>query len=248
MIHIIPAILAKDEADFLVQLTRVRSFAPKVHIDVMDGTFVPHQTWAPPEKMRQLLDGLPFEVHLMVSNPEHLAPVWIAAGAELVSIHAESTTREQMICRATSEDCSKLSLAINPETPISHVIPDLEAYEGVTVMSVPPGKSGQTLDDIALEKIRAIKSYRPGVTVCIDGGIKADNVRRAVEAGAEHIVVGSAIMKASNPEEAYRQILEAATQPLNDETKPDKDNFTPPPEPKRQEQVEEISPKPDSTE
>jgi ribulose-phosphate 3-epimerase len=233
MIHVIPAILAKNETDFLTKLARVRSFAPKIHIDVMDGVFVPEITWAPADQMRKILDGLPFEAHLMVSDPEHLSQVWLAAGAEQVVIHSESTKREKMICRAAEDGCGRLSLAINPETPISSIITDLEVYENVTVMSVPPGRCGQAFNEIALDKILAIKNCRPGVTITIDGGIKPGNIRQAVEAGAERIIVGSGILEAPDPEDAYRKLLEAAigrSSGLMGAKKPETERFAPPPE------------------
>jgi ribulose-phosphate 3-epimerase len=210
MIQVIPAILARTEQEFTDQLARLRDFAPKVSIDIIDGKFAPDATWPQPENVRALLNRLPFEVHLMVENPEHLAPVWLAAGADRVVIHAESTERERMICRATQDACRKISLAINPKTPVSRVIPNLDIISHVTIMAVTPGQMGQPFQEIALEKISALKRHLPGITIAVDGGVSALNATRLIAAGAEHLVVGSAIMTAPDPHAAYDAIIKAA--------------------------------------
>jgi ribulose-phosphate 3-epimerase len=207
MTQVIPTILAKDEQEFLAKLARVRGFAPMVHIDVMDGIFVPQKTWAPPEQMHHLLGGLPFEAHLMVSEPEHAVPVWLAAGASRVIFHAEASERESLIWRATDDRCSRLSLAINPETPISRLTADLECFRHVTVMAVTPGKSGQRFQEIAIEKVRALKELRPGLEIAVDGGVKPGNCAAIAAAGADFLMAGSAITDASDPEAAYREFL-----------------------------------------
>jgi ribulose-phosphate 3-epimerase len=210
MIQVIPTILAATEEEFLDRLARVRSFAPMLHIDVMDGVFVPYRTWAVPERMRHLLEDIPFEAHLMVSDPEHAVPIWLASGASRVIFHAEATNREQMICRATNEHCPELSIALNPETPISRITPDLANYRRLMIMAVTPGRSGQPFQEIALEKITALKQLRPSLEIAVDGGVKLSNVAALVRAGADYLAVGSAIADAPNPEEAYRKILAAA--------------------------------------
>lgn len=212
MIQVIPAILAKDQEEFVAKVARVRGFAPLLHIDVMDGFFVPERTWAVPELMHHLLEGIPFEAHLMVSNPEHAVPVWIASGATRVIFHAESTVREQMICRATTERCPSLALALNPETPISRITADLASYRHLMIMSVSPGRGGQAFQEIAMEKITALKQLRPSLHITVDGGVKRDNAAHIVAAGADALVVGSAITDAPDPEAAYREILAAAEQ------------------------------------
>jgi ribulose-phosphate 3-epimerase len=212
MTKIIPAILAKTEEEFITKVARVRSFAPMLHIDVMDGGFVPETTWAAPEMMRHLLDGIPFEAHLMVANPEHAVPVWIASGATRVVFHAESTEREQMICRATDGRCVDLSIALNPETPISRITADLENYRHLMIMGVTPGRSGQPFQEIALEKVVALKQLRPSLKISVDGGIKPENAARLVAAGADELVIGSAITDAPDPEAAYQAFQQAISQ------------------------------------
>ncbi len=198
MAKILPAILAHTEEEFVEKVNRVRALGLPLHIDVMDGSFVEDTTWAPPERMRELLDGIEYEAHLMVSNPEHAVPVWIAAGANRIIFHVESTTRETMICRATSPHCDQLIIALNPDTPVSRITAVLGDFAGVLVMGVVPGKNGQAFHDIALEKVRAIKNIRSDMIVEVDGGVKPNNAAALAEAGADLLVAGSALTEAAD--------------------------------------------------
>lgn len=209
MTEIHPAILAQDEEDFLRKVERVRGFGMPLHIDVMDGQFVPQKTWAPADRMRQLLAGIPFEAHLMVSNPEHLVPIWLACGASKVFFHAEATTRDSLICRATAEQCVDVGIVLNPDTPVSRVTGELNAYNRMMVMGVTPGKSGQPFQDIALEKIKMLRKLKPSVVITIDGGVKPENARMLAEAGADILVVGSALTEAHDPLAAYDRLMAA---------------------------------------
>jgi ribulose-phosphate 3-epimerase len=210
MIEILPAILAKSEEEFMAKIDKVRPLGATLHIDVMDGVFVPHVTWAPIDRVREIVDGTPFEAHLMVSNPEHAVPTWIAAGATRVIFHAESTPRDPMICRALAERCPDVSIALNPDTPVSRITEDLHVYDKVTVMGVPPGKSGQPFQEIALEKIAMLKRLKPSLRITVDGGAKPENIAALVAAGADFIVVGSALTDAEDPGEAYFDLKRAA--------------------------------------
>lgn len=206
MVEILPAILAHDEAEFRTKIDRVRPLGVPLHIDVMDGIFVKNTTWAPPDKLRLLLEDVPFEVHLMVSNPEHAVPVWLACGAYRAIFHAEATTREALICRATADDCGKISMAINPDTPVSRVTPMLNTLIEVVVMGVTPGWSGQAFQEIALEKIRTLKSLRPSLMVTVDGGVKPENAAGIVAAGADRLVAGSALTDHPDPAAAFLKL------------------------------------------
>lgn len=203
MVQIIPSILAEDEHEFLDKLARIRNFAPLIHVDVMDGIFVPYKCWADPEHVRHLLGHIPFEVHLMVSEPEHAVPLWLACGASRVIFHAEATKRDHLICRATAADCANLAVAINIETPLSKVVKDDMCIKQLTIMAVPPGRGGQPFQPTALEKVRAAKSKRPELIIEVDGGVKLENAERIVEAGASRLVVGSAVTGAPDPQAAY---------------------------------------------
>lgn len=209
MTLIMPAILARDEDEFRRKVARVAPLGLPLHIDVMDGVFVKESTFSPAERACDLVNGIPFEAHLMVSNPEHAAPVWLACGASRVIFHAEATGKESLIFRATAEDGVKLSLALNPETPLSLITPFLDSYRSVMVMGVPPGRGGQPLNDIAIEKIRALKALRPSLIVAVDGGVKPENARLLADAGADILIVGSALTDADDPAAALLKFKEA---------------------------------------
>jgi ribulose-phosphate 3-epimerase len=199
MIQFVPAILAKTEEEFREKIERVRPLGLRVQIDVMDGQFVNNTTWADVGKIAEILGDIPFEAHLMVANPEHQIMIWLAAGAERVFFHAEATNREAMIMRAAGILANRIGLAINPETPLSRLTPVIDTLPAVLVMGVTPGFDGQTLQPIAFEKIQAIKRLRPSIHVSVDGGINPQNVWALVEAGADALVVGSALTNAADP-------------------------------------------------
>lgn len=207
--QIIPAILAKDEEEFRAKVARVSILGLTLQIDVCDGEFVKSKTWAPPEMMKKLLGNIPFEAHLMVSNPEHLVPVWIAAGASKVFYHAESTKADGYILRSIDPEGRRLGVAINPDTPISRIIPLLENIQDVLVMGVTPGWSGQGFQEISLEKIRAIRQAKPAARISVDGGVKPENVKAVLDAGADIIIVGSALTDRLDPFEALKKFEEA---------------------------------------
>lgn len=209
MATIVPAILARDEEEFVRKVDRVRALGLPLHVDVMDGLFVDNKTFAPADRMRELLDGLEFEAHLMVSNPEHAAPIWLACGASRAIFHVEATTKESLICRATAEECVNLSLALNPDTPVSHLSAFLDTFRRAMVMGVPPGKSGQPFDDIAVEKVKALKRLRPALIVSVDGGVKPENAKLLADAGADVLVVGSALTDAADPADALMRFKNA---------------------------------------
>ena len=202
--QIIPAILADTEQEFRDKVAHVRALGLLVQIDVCDGEFVKRKTWAQPEMMRTIMGELPFEAHLMVSNPEHLVPVWLAAGATRVYYHAEATNVDGYMARSIVPDGAKLGIAINPDTPISRIVPALDLIHNVMIMGVTPGWSGQGFQEIALEKIRAVRQAKASVFISVDGGIKPENARAALDAGADAIVAGSALTGQEDAEEALR--------------------------------------------
>ena len=195
-----PAILAKTESEFKEKVGRVRHLGLPLHIDVMDGIFVPQMTWADPTLVMQIADGLPVEAHLMVHDPEHAAVIWLAAGAKRVWIHAESTDRELMIMRwSAPSQADRLGVVLNPETPISRVAPIIDKITAIIVMGVTPGKSGQEFQEIALEKVCQLKELRPHLWIKVDGGVNVDNIAKIAEAGADSVAVANSLTNHPNP-------------------------------------------------
>lgn len=211
MAQIIPAILATSEKDFLEKIEKVREVATMVHIDVMDGIFVDTLTWAPPERMRKILGDLPFEAHLMVTDPEHAAMVWLAAGARRVFVHAEATPREALIIRSADRP-DRIGLVLNPGTPVSRVLGSLGYLRSVLIMGVTPGKSGQQFQPAVIGKIAELKKMKPSLNITVDGGVNPENAGMLVKAGADTLVAATALTNSPDPMLAAARFVEALNQ------------------------------------
>jgi ribulose-phosphate 3-epimerase len=206
--EILPAILARNEEEFLRKLGNVRGLGLPIQVDVADGVFVNGTTWSPIDRVTQMLNDTPFEAHLMVSNPEHAALVWLTTEARRVWFHIEATRSESLILKVVT-DINRIGVAINPDTPISRLAGILDKIGWVLVMGVPPGSGGQEFLQIAVEKVVAIKQINPTVKVAVDGGINPRNIGLLVKAGTDAVAVGTALTDAINPELALAELKEA---------------------------------------
>jgi ribulose-phosphate 3-epimerase len=215
MVKIAPSILSADFARLGDDVARVEAGgADQLHVDVMDGRFVPNLTVGPVvvAALRKRT-RLPLDVHLMIVEPERYLADFVAAGADLVTVHAEACPHLQRTLAQIRELGAKAGVALNPSTPpagLEYVRDDLDL---VLVMSVNPGFGGQTFIPSALDKVRAVRALlgaRP-VDVSVDGGVKADNARALVERGATTLVAGSAVFGAADPAAAVRALRAAAT-------------------------------------
>ena len=178
--------------------------ADRLHLDVMDGVFVPNLSFGPPviASLRPLT-ALPFDVHLMVQDPSKLLDAYIKAGADMITIHAEcSSPLEETLRRIRAAGC-KAGLSVNPNTPVEVLWPYLPLLDMVLVMTVQPGFGGQSFRSECLPKITAIRAEcdRCGLDIDIevDGGVKDSNVREVAAAGASSVVMGSAFYNVDDP-------------------------------------------------
>lgn len=175
-----------------------------LHLDVMDGVFVPNITFGPTviAALRPLVK-IPFDVHLMLQHPEWLLDDFIRAGADMVTIHVESDAPVADTLRRIREAGCKAGLSLNPGTPAEAVFPYLELTDLVLVMTVQPGFGGQSFRPEVLEKITAIRAEadRRGLPLSIevDGGVKAANAPLVAAAGADTVVMGSALFGGADP-------------------------------------------------
>lgn len=188
--------------------------ADLLHVDVMDGRFVPNITVGIPvvESIRKVTE-LPLDVHLMIVEPEKYIPEFIKAGADWVSFHFEAAVHHHRIVEQIKELGAKAGIVINPSTPVSFLEEILPYLDFVLVMSVNPGFGGQRFIPTSVEKIKKLKSLKEELNrellIEVDGGIKVENVESVLKAGADVIVAGSAVFKGdiSTNVRAFKEIL-----------------------------------------
>jgi ribulose-phosphate 3-epimerase len=181
-------------ADELEALERAGALA--VHLDVMDGHFVPNLSYgAPVIADWRKRTGFPFDAHLMISEPGRYLDDFVAAGCDVIIFHIEVVPEPLGLVQRIRDAGCQASLALNPPTPFAAIAPYLDAVDAILVMSVMPGFGGQAFEPAVLEKVRAARAARPDLWISIDGGIKPDTAEEAVAAGAGQLVAGSAVFR-----------------------------------------------------
>jgi ribulose-phosphate 3-epimerase len=217
MIEIAPSILSADFTKLGEDIRAVEAGGAGVlHVDVMDGKFVPNITIGlPVVKSIAKIARIPIDCHLMIEEPSRYAVQFVEAGAAMVSVHVEADYHLHRTLTAIREAGGKSGIAINPATPLVALEEALPFADFVLIMSVNPGFGGQKFIHTALDKVRRLKmmiSDRGLPTkIEIDGGIDATNIAKVVEAGAEIIVAGSAVYGTGEPTKAVQELLEATT-------------------------------------
>lgn len=216
MIELAPSLLAADLAD-LAGAARIceAGGADVLHVDVMDGHFVPNLTLgAPVVAALRRHTRLPLDVHLMVAHPERLIDDFLAAGAARLSLHWEATTHLDRELARIRAGGALAGIAVNPATPVELLSDILPAADFVLLMSVNPGFGGQSFLPYVLDKARRLHSTLEArqldLFVEIDGGIGPQNIRSAVEAGVRTLVAGSAVFGTPDPVAAQRQLRRLA--------------------------------------
>jgi ribulose-phosphate 3-epimerase len=216
MIEIVPSILSADFARLAEEIARVeRGGAAMLHLDVMDGHFVPNLTIGPPvvESLRKTT-RMHFDVHLMIENPERYAEAFVHAGANSVSVHYEAARHLDGTLGLIKKAGAMAGVVLNPATPVAVLEDVLETADYVLLMSVNPGFGGQKFIPYVLDKVRKLDRMRRekklALPIEIDGGVHKDNLADVVRAGCDWIVTGSAIFHSADAEATVREMREIA--------------------------------------
>ncbi len=208
-----PSMLSADFGILNEQLEKIeRAGAQYLHIDVMDGVFVPNISFgAPVYKCIRKSSDMVFDVHLMIVEPERYIEDFVKAGADIVNFHVEAAENPGRVLSKIKSLGVKAGITIKPNTPVSAIYDYLDKADLILVMTVEPGFGGQKLIVDCLDKIKELKKLREekgySYEIEIDGGVNLDNIRNVMESGVDVVVAGSAVMGADNIEKAARDML-----------------------------------------
>jgi ribulose-phosphate 3-epimerase len=216
LIELAPSILSADFARLAEQVQPVLDAGATVlHVDVMDGHFVPNITIGPPvvAALRKHVQA-PFDVHLMIENPDDYIPAFVDAGANWISVHQEACVHLDRVVQHIRSRGALAGVVINPATPVETLTDILDAVDYVLVMSVNPGFGGQKFIPRSLGKIRHLAELRArrglSFRIEVDGGIALDTIGEVVQAGAEILVAGNAVFGHGDAGQNVQQLLRAA--------------------------------------
>ena len=216
MIYIAPSLLAADFSILADEINRVETAGAKyLHLDIMDGAFVPNITFGPElvASIRKCTD-LFFDVHLMIKRPERYVDRFVKAGADIITFHYEACDNPMSVIHFIHSYEMKAGIAISPNTPVELLYPIINHVDMALIMTVEPGFGGQALIPETLDKVHALRRYASErgieLDIEVDGGIKPENVGLATSAGANIIVAGSSIFKSKKTRTVIQTMKEVA--------------------------------------
>ncbi len=211
MIPIVPAVIPTTKENFLAHIERL-SFAAELHVDVIDGKFTPDVSWpcdpvGDPVELKERLDMFTLEVDLMLESPLPAAVDWITAGADMLVFHVETIDLENFKNFIEFTQVT-ISIACHGDTPIATLLEYAAYADGVQLMGIKEiGAQGQPFDDAVLDAIAQVKAAFPEKPITVDGSINTDTIERVIAAGANRVIVGSAITAQAEPYAAYEAFI-----------------------------------------
>jgi ribulose-phosphate 3-epimerase len=215
MIPVVPALIPKSAAEVVIMLPTLR-FSPEVHIDVVDGVFVPFSSWpykptGDPVEVRQVTDSFTLEVDLMVQDPQSAALSWVTAGADMLVFHIESFSLGDCQKFVRDTPAVSVSVAAGNDTPLESLLAYAPYVDGIQIMGISEiGAQGQPFDERVFARLQAIKEAFPLLPITIDGSVHEGTITRLAQAGADRFICGSAISKAPDPYAVYQSLTALA--------------------------------------
>lgn len=208
-----PSILSVKDQDFKHAISLLEQLnVPYLHLDVMDGIFVPNITYdAKKVKAIKEMTSLKLDTHLMVKNPEDVIDSYTEAGSDIITVHIEATSKLDEIITKLKKANIKCGISLKPNTPVDLILPYIDKIDLVLVMSVEPGFGGQKFIESTIDKVKALSDIRKSThsfIIEVDGGINVDNAVKLKEVGADLIVVGTYLMNSNDIAATYRKLLQ----------------------------------------
>lgn len=218
MVSIIPAVIPNSLEHLEATLNQIAPFTHEVQIDIVDGKFVPFTSWpyvegvtASPKDIAPLIQDFVVEVDCMVEAAEEVIPLYAEAGVRKIVVHLESALNLPMILELKAKHAFELGFSIGNNTDVRALTSIIHMADYVQFMGIADiGSQGQPFDERVLERIRELKKEHPTVLVSIDGSVNKDTIRKLIDAGADRLVSGSAILGADDPGSAYRALASEA--------------------------------------
>ena len=204
-IRVVPAILTDDPTTLQKMVHQAKNFTDCVQIDIMDGRFVPSRsvTW---KQVADLPVKLNWEAHLMVMQPEKCLKGFKQAGASKIIFHHEATTSPHDVISRIKNLGLEVGLAVNPDTPVSAIVPCINEIDSILLLTVTPGFYGSQFIPEVMDKVAELRSIKPEIEIGVDGGVKENNIREIASAGIDYICVGSAVFMQTDPAGSYRRL------------------------------------------